>query len=69
MADPDEGVLVSPDKKWGVFTRNNNLWLRDFKTRKDTPLTRDGIKHFGYGTYLDEFDSAAIPRERAAAMR
>jgi dipeptidyl aminopeptidase/acylaminoacyl peptidase len=23
------------------------------------------VKHFGYGTYLDEFDQAAIPRERA----
>lgn len=63
--DRDEGVLVSPDKKWGVFTRNDNLWQRNFKTRKDTPLTRDGVKHFGYGDYLDELDEVGIPRERA----
>lgn len=63
--DPNEGVLVSPDKKWGVFTRDSNLWLRDFTTGKDRPLTRDGVKHFGYGTYLDEFEGAAIPRARA----
>jgi dipeptidyl aminopeptidase/acylaminoacyl peptidase len=65
--DPDEGVLISPDKKWGVFTRNNNLWLRDFKTRTDRPLTQDGVKNFGYGSYLDEYEDAAIPRERAVA--
>jgi dipeptidyl aminopeptidase/acylaminoacyl peptidase len=64
-AGPNEGVLVSPDKKWGVFTRDNNLWLRDFTTGKDRTLTRDGVKHFGYGTYLDVFEDAAIPRERA----
>jgi dipeptidyl-peptidase 4 len=64
---PDEGVLVSPDKNWGVFTRGYNLWLRDYKTHKDTQLTRDGEAHFSYGGYLDEFEDAAIPRERVLA--
>jgi dipeptidyl-peptidase 4 len=63
--DPNEGILVSPDKQWGVFTQNNNLWLRNFKTHKDSSLTSDGVEHFGYGTYLGEYEEAAIPRERA----
>jgi dipeptidyl-peptidase-4 len=62
---PYEGVLISPDKKWGVFTRDNNLWLRDVATHQDQPLTRDGVEHFGYGAYLGVFDDASIPRERA----
>jgi hypothetical protein len=64
---PDEGVLVSPDKNWGVFTCGYNLCLRDYKTRKDTQLTRDGAEHFSYGGYLDVFEDAAIPRERVLA--
>ena len=27
-----------------------NLWVRDVSTNKETPLTRDGIKDFGYAT-------------------
>jgi dipeptidyl aminopeptidase/acylaminoacyl peptidase len=66
-ADPNEGVLISPDTKWGVFTRGNNLWLRNLKSHQDRQLTRDGVEHFGYGTYLGEYDDASIPRERAVA--
>jgi dipeptidyl aminopeptidase/acylaminoacyl peptidase len=64
-SDPNEGVLFSPDKKWGVFTRDNNLWLREVTTQQDRQLTRDGVEHFGYGTYLGVVDDASIPRERA----
>lgn len=67
VADPNEGVLISPDTKWGVFTRDNNLWLRKLKSRQDRQLTRDGVEHFGYGTYLGEYEDASIPRERALA--
>lgn len=66
-ADPDEGVLISPDTKWGVFTRGNNLWLRNLESHQDRQLTRDGVEHFGYGTYLGIYDDASIPRERALA--
>ena len=40
-ADPNEGVLISPDTKWGVFTRDNNLWLRNVKSHQDRRLTHD----------------------------
>jgi hypothetical protein len=66
-ADPNEGVLVSPDTQWGIFTRDNNLWLRNLKSHQDRQLTRDGVKHFGYGTYVGIYEDASIPRERALA--
>lgn len=41
---------VSPDGKRAVFIRDYNLWLRDLATRKETQLTADGVKDFGYAT-------------------
>lgn len=40
----------SPDGKKRVFIRNWNLWVRDEATKKETQLTTDGIKDFGYAT-------------------
>jgi dipeptidyl-peptidase 4 len=40
----------SPDGKRTVFIRDWNLWLRDVATGKETPLTKDGVKDFGYAT-------------------
>ena len=41
---------ISPDKKRAVFIRDNNLWAREIATRKETQLTTDGVKDFGYAT-------------------
>jgi len=40
----------SPDGKKAAFLRDNNLWIRDTTTDKETQLTTDGIKDFGYAT-------------------
>lgn len=63
--DPDEGMVISPDKHWGVFTRDNNLWLRDKSNGQEHALTHDGQPHFGYGLYMGEWQSASILRDRA----
>jgi dipeptidyl-peptidase-4 len=63
--DPNEGVLISPDNHWGIFTRDNNLWMRDLATHRDRQLSRDGEPHFGYGTYMGEWQSAEIQRQKA----
>jgi len=42
--------ILSPDKKKVVFIRDYNLWLRDVASGKETQLTTDGIKDFGYAT-------------------
>ncbi len=45
------GVAVrSPDGKREVFIRDWNLWVRDVATKKETQLTTDGVKNFGYAT-------------------
>ena len=41
---------LSPDGKSAVFIRDYNLWLRDVATNKETQLTTDGVKDFGYAT-------------------
>jgi dipeptidyl aminopeptidase/acylaminoacyl peptidase len=42
--------VPSPDGKRSAFIRDWNLWVRDVATGKETPLTRDGVKDFGYAT-------------------
>jgi dienelactone hydrolase len=42
--------ITSPDKKRAAFIRDYNLWVRDLASGKETQLTTDGIKDFGYAT-------------------
>jgi dipeptidyl-peptidase-4 len=42
--------VASPDGKRVVFIRDWNLWMRDSLTKKETQLTKDGVKDFGYAT-------------------
>ncbi len=41
---------VSPDGKKAVFIKDWNLWLRDIAAKKETQLTFDGVKDYGYAT-------------------
>jgi len=41
---------VSPDGKKAAFIRDNNLWLRDVASGRETQLTADGVPDFGYAT-------------------
>jgi dipeptidyl-peptidase 4 len=41
---------VSPDKTKAAFIRDWNLWVRDTATGKETQLTTDGVKDYGYAT-------------------
>ena len=45
-----EPGIVSPDKTKEAFIRDWNLWVRDLATGKETQLTTDGVKDFGYAT-------------------
>lgn len=47
--DAEPGAL-SPDKKSEAFIRDWNLWVRDLATGKETQLTTDGVKDYGYAT-------------------
>lgn len=42
--------VPSPDGMKTAFIKNFNLWVRDTATRKETQLTTDGVKDFGYAT-------------------
>ena len=41
---------LSPNGKRVAFIRDYNLWVRDLTTGRDTQLTTDGQKDFGYAT-------------------
>jgi dipeptidyl-peptidase 4 len=41
---------LSPDKRKAAFIREWNLWVRDVATGKETQLTTDGVKDYGYAT-------------------
>src|SRR6202158_5244808 len=42
--------IVSPDGKRAAFIRAYNLWIRDVPSGRETQLTIDGVKEFGYAT-------------------
>lgn len=43
-------MATSPDGKRVAFIRDYNLWVRDTATGKESQLTTDGVKDFGYAT-------------------
>ena len=42
--------VPSPDGKRTAFIRDWNLWVRDIASGRETALTTDGVKDFGYAT-------------------
>ncbi|MBS1752961.1 MAG: DPP IV N-terminal domain-containing protein [Bacteroidetes bacterium] len=42
--------LVSPDGTKAAFIKDWNLWVKDLDTKKETQLTFDGVKDYGYAT-------------------
>lgn len=43
-------AIKSPDGKKEVYIKDWNLWVRDIESKKETQLTTDGVKDFGYAT-------------------
>ena len=41
---------LSPDRRKLAFTRDWNLWVRDVASGRETQLTKDGTRDFGYAT-------------------
>ena len=48
-AAPPNSVL-SPDGTKAAFIRDWNLWVKDLASGRETQLTTDGVKDFGYAT-------------------
>ena len=43
-------ISTSPDGKKQVYIKDWNLWAKDIASGKETQLTTDGVKDFGYAT-------------------
>jgi dipeptidyl-peptidase-4 len=53
-SQPAPGMLVSPDGKWGLFTHDDNLIVRELKTGGDRKLTSDGEPYYSWGKLPDD---------------
>lgn len=42
--------VVSPDSTKAAFIRDYNLWVKELASGRETQLTTDGVKDFGYAT-------------------
>jgi dipeptidyl aminopeptidase/acylaminoacyl peptidase len=42
--------IASPDGSQVAYIKDYNLWVRNIKTGRETQLTTDGVKDFGYAT-------------------
>lgn len=49
-AETPEHSVTSPDGKRAAYIKEFNLWVKDLATGKETQLTTDGVKDFGYAT-------------------
>jgi dipeptidyl-peptidase-4 len=47
---PPPNSSVSPDGRRAAFIRDYNLWMKDLTSGRETQLTTDGVKLFGYAT-------------------
>ncbi|MDE3183374.1 MAG: DPP IV N-terminal domain-containing protein [Bacteroidota bacterium] len=56
--------VLSPDRTKAAFIKDYNLWVRDISTGKETQLTTDGVKYFGYAT-----DNAGWKHSNAPILR
>lgn len=56
--------VISPDGTKAAFIKDYNLWVRDVATGKETQLTTDGVKDFGYAT-----DNAGWKHSNAPILR
>jgi len=43
-------AVTSPDGRRDAFIRNYNLWVREIVSGRETQLTKDGVKEYGYAT-------------------
>ncbi|HJQ21529.1 MAG TPA: DPP IV N-terminal domain-containing protein [Gemmatimonadaceae bacterium] len=50
IATPPANSVVSPDGRRAAFIRDYNLWMKDLGTGRETQLTTDGVKDYGYAT-------------------
>ena len=57
----------SPDGNWVAFIRENNVWLRDTKTKEETQLSKDGKEGDSYGRMIWSPDSKRLIAIRTKA--
>jgi dipeptidyl-peptidase 4 len=54
LGSREKNITESPDKKWVAYTRDNNLYVMEVATKKETQLTTDGNDSIlnGYASWV-----------------
>lgn len=52
-AKADAASVISPDGRQAIFTRDDNLWVRNLQTSVERQLTTDGEAHYAWGGFPD----------------
>lgn len=54
LKNDEKNITASPDNKYVAYTRNNNLFVMETATKKETQLTTDGTKEIknGYASWV-----------------
>jgi dipeptidyl-peptidase 4 len=60
FAPPNPLEVTSPDSRWVVFRRADDLWLRSTETGEERALTSDGVEDYAYGVQSDSLSFAAL---------
>jgi dipeptidyl aminopeptidase/acylaminoacyl peptidase len=66
-AQPPRRGGESPDGKLAAFVKDNNVWLRDTKTKDETQLSQDGKADDSYGRVIWSPDSKKLIAIRTKA--
>ena len=58
-----EGEVLSPNGRWAVSSKANNLWLRDTRSGEESALTQDGQERNAYGRDVRDPVTATLLQE------
>ncbi len=67
-AGEDPTAMPAPNRRYAVFSRDYNLWLRDTSSGQERALISDGVRGWSYGR-LPESSVSEVSRRRSGDLR
>ncbi len=59
--------LSSPDKRWELFIKDFDLWIRNKETEEERPLSTNGVEHWAYAQACGTSQTQATRKIRGKA--
>lgn len=64
VPQPPVSEVESPDGRWVAFSRDENLWVRNIESGRETRLSSDGEQDWGYAVPTEGCCNAVTSRKR-----